>query len=216
MSAGAPNAELTLAVELRTSYRYLLHAPPSLAAPPPVVFFFHGKNERGNDLGLLERHGLPRLAAAGRRFPFLVISPQCPEHEYWTDAPGLPEFVALAVARHGGDPARVYLTGLSMGGFAVWSLAQRHPERYAAILPVCGGGDVRWAPRLREVPAWAFHGARDEVVPAQRSIELVDAIRAAGGNPQLTLYADAGHDSWTRTYENDEIYRWLLSHRRGH
>jgi len=171
--------------------------------------------ERGDDLRLLEKHGLPRLIAAGRTFPFLVVSPQCPETDFWSDAPGLSEFVAAAIERHRADPARVYLTGLSMGGFGVWSLAQRHPERYAAILPVCGGGDVRWAPRLKNVPTWVFHGARDTVVPPQRSVDMVEAIKAAGGTPRFTLYPEAAHDSWTETYNNDTIYSWLLAHRRG-
>ena len=103
---------------------------------------------------------------------------------------------------------------MSMGAFGVWSLAQRHPERYAAILPVCGGGEVRWAPRLRDIPTWVFHGAKDDVVPVARSVQLVEAIRAVGGNPRLTLYPDTGHDSWTETYADEEIYRWLLAQRR--
>jgi predicted peptidase len=205
----------SLSVTVRATYRYRLDLPADAApAPRPIVFFFHGKGERGDDLRLLDRHGPPKLAAAGRTFPFILVSPQCPEHDYWSDAPGLPEFIAAAVERHDGDPARVYLTGMSMGGFGVWSLAQRHPERYAAILPVCGGGDVRWAPRLRDVPAWVFHGAHDTVIPPARSREMVDALRAAGGAPLFTLYPEAGHDSWTETYANDTIYDWLLGHRR--
>jgi predicted peptidase len=218
MTPAGTTQALDLDVTVQAAYRYLFHEPAALvsadAAGRPLVVFLHGKGERGADLRLLERHGLPRLAAGGRIFPFLIVSPQCPETEYWSEAPGLPEFVAAAVARHRADPARVYLTGMSMGGFGVWSLAQRHPERYAAILPVCGGGDVRWAPRLRDMPAWAFHGARDETVPPARSVEMVEAIKAAGGAPRFTLYPETGHDSWTETYANEEIYRWLLSHRR--
>lgn len=210
--------DLGLTVTLQATYRYLLHEPAPLAsagaADRPVVFFFHGKGERGDDVRLLERHGPPKLIAAGRVFPFLVISPQCPVDGYWPEAPALPEFVAAAVARHRADPARVYLTGMSMGGFGVWSLAQRHPERYAAILPVCGGGEARWAPRLRDVPAWVFHGAKDPVIPAARSVEMVEAVRAAGGTPRFTLYPEAAHDAWTETYANEEIYTWLLAQRR--
>lgn len=210
---------LNLCVTVQVSYRYLLHEPAELVSRErtqrPGVFFFHGKGERGDDLRLVERHGPPRRVAEGHTFPFVLISPQCPADDYWSEAPGLPEFVAAAVERHGLDPARIYLTGMSMGAFGVWSLAQRHPERYAAILPVCGGGEVRWAPRLRNVPAWVFHGAKDDVVPAARSVQLVEAIRAVGGNPRLTLYPDAGHDSWTETYANEEIYRWLLAQRRS-
>lgn len=218
MSAADGMQPLSLDVTVQASYRYLLHEPAELALggreQRPGVFFFHGKGERGDDLRLVERHGPPRRVAEGRRFPFILISPQCPADDYWTEAPGLPEFVAAAAERHRLDPARLYLTGLSMGAFGVWSLAQRHPERYAAILPVCGGGEARWAPRLRNLPAWVFHGARDDVIPVARSVQMVEAIRAAGGNPRLTVYPDAGHDSWTETYANEEIYRWLLAQRR--
>lgn len=215
MTASRDPQGLSLSVTLQATYRYLFHEPAALAAADaanrPVVFFFHGKGERGDDLRALERHGLPKLIATGREFPFLVISPQCPETDYWSEAPGLPEFVAAAAAHHRADPTRIYLTGLSMGGFGVWSLAHRHPARYAAILPICGGGEKRWAPRLRDVPAWVFHGAKDPVVPVARSLEMVEAIRAAGGTPRCTIYPEAAHDSWTETYENEEIYSWLLA-----
>lgn len=102
-----------------------------------------------------------------------------------------------------------------MGAFGVWSLAQRHPGRYAAILPVCGGGEVHRAARLRNLPAWVFHGAKDDVIPVARSVQMVEAIRAAGGSPRLTIYPEVGHDSWTETYANEEIYRWLLAQRRA-
>lgn len=214
----AKNQSLDLSVTVKAAYAYQFHEPAALAGTAaderPIVFFFHGKGERGADLSVLERHGLPKRIAAGDSFPFLVVSPLCPENEYWSEAPGLPEFVAAALDRHRADPARVYLTGMSLGGFAVWSLAHRDPDRYAAILPVCGGGETRWAPRLRDVPAWVFHGAQDTVVPPARSTAMVDAIRAAGGSPRLTLYPDAGHDAWTPAYANDEIYTWLLAHRR--
>jgi predicted peptidase len=100
-----------------------------------------------------------------------------------------------------------------MGGFGTWALAIRHPERYAAILPVCGGGERQLARVLRDVPVWAFHGEADEVVPVERSEEMIDAIRKLGGSPRLTVYPGVKHDSWTATYENAEIYEWLLSHR---
>lgn len=214
----AMNSE-QLTVEVRATYPYLVQLPEGYDVEParrwPVVFFLHGKGERGRDLALLKRHGLPRLIAEGRRFPFVVIAPQCPEEEYWSEAPCLPAFVAAASARYRIDPARVYLTGISMGGFGVWALAAREPARYAALLPICGGGDVRWAAQLRDVPAWAFHGAQDTVVPPIRSEQMVAAIRAAGGTPRFTLYPDAGHDAWTETYANDAIYAWLLAQRRA-
>ncbi|MFB0516806.1 MAG: alpha/beta hydrolase-fold protein, partial [Candidatus Neomarinimicrobiota bacterium] len=106
---------------------------------------------------------------------------------------------------------RIYLTGLSMGGYGTWSLALAQPERFAAIAPICGGGDRRQACRLKDLPVWAFHGARDKVVPVRRTKRMVRAIEKCGGSPRLTIYLDAGHDSWTRTYDNPELYEWLLS-----
>jgi predicted peptidase len=200
------------------TYRYALY-PASGGTPvrsAPALFFFHGKGERGDDLALLERHGPPRLLAAGRSFPFTVIAPQCPADRDWRTepAPALADFVAAACARHDVDPARVYLTGISMGGFATWAVAQEDPTRFAAILPICGGGDVTRAGRLRDLPIWAFHGARDAVIPPARSEEMVAAIRAAGGTPRLTIYPEAAHDSWTDTYASDATYAWLLAQRR--
>ena len=113
------------------------------------------------------------------------------------------------------DTSRIYLTGLSMGGFGTWSLASMHPERFAAIAPICGGGESRRVARsLKNMPVWAFHGEKDTVVPAERSKEIVEALKANGGNVKLTLYPEVGHDSWTRTYDNPKLYEWFLKHSR--
>ena len=111
------------------------------------------------------------------------------------------------------DRDRVYLTGLSMGGFASWTLGCFYPERFAAIAPICGGGDSFFVKSMKDVPVWAFHGAKDDVVPVERSKEMVGAVNAAGGNAKLTVYPEAGHDSWTQSYDNPALYEWFLSHR---
>jgi predicted peptidase len=112
------------------------------------------------------------------------------------------------------DATRVYVTGLSMGGFGTWRLVAAYPERFAAALPICGGGEpAAMARSLRRVPIWAFHGERDAVVPVKRSREMVEAVRCAGGDVRLTVYPDVEHNSWKQTYDNPEIYKWLLSHR---
>jgi predicted peptidase len=113
------------------------------------------------------------------------------------------------------DRERQYVTGLSMGGFGTWALISRYPQRFAAAVPICGGGDRYVARRLRDVPVWAFHGAKDGTVPVQASVEMVEAVKKAGGDAQLTVYPEAQHDSWTETYNNPKVYEWLLSHRRG-
>ena len=200
------------------SVHYLLHLPPGYGADSsarwPLILFLHGAGERGNDLNLVKLHGIARVVEERPDFPFVAVSPQCPPNERWR-----PEVLAALLdeieTTYRIDPDRIYLTGLSMGGFGAWALAIEQPHRFAAIAPICGGGDPGLVCAIRHVPVWAFHGARDDVVPLHRSQEMVDALRACGGNVRLTVYPDADHDSWTRTYTNPELYDWLLSHRRG-
>ena len=113
------------------------------------------------------------------------------------------------------DQDRVYLTGLSMGGYGTWALASKYPDRFAAIAPICGGGTMIMALGLKDMPVWAFHGAKDQVVPLAESERMVETINARGGNAKLTVYPEAGHDSWTKSYDNQELYDWLLSHHGG-
>lgn len=199
------------------TFSYLLALPAGYDADPahrwPLVVFLHGIAERGTDVDRLRHDGLPREIEAGRALPCVVISPQCPVDEWW-NAAALEAFIDDAIHRYRIDADRVYLTGLSMGGFGTWTLATRHPERYAAIVPICGGGEPKDAARLRDLPIWAFHGALDHIVSVARSQEMVDAIRAAGGHPRLTIYPDLKHISWRVTYANDELYPWLLAQRR--
>jgi predicted peptidase len=209
--------EQRLSVRVTYAYDYLLQLPPGYTRTGkkrwPLLMFFHGRGERGHDLKLVRLHGPPKLIAEGRTFPFIVVSPQCPDDEWW-NYPALEVFVSEMVRRYRVDPDRVCLTGLSMGGFATWALAQHRPERYAAIAPVCGGGETRVAANLRDLPIWAFHGGLDEVIVPRRSREMVAAIKAAGGAPRLTIYPRAGHDSWTQAYANEELYTWMLAQRR--
>ena len=206
-------------VKLKVSYefRYLSYVPDGYGRNRsqnwPLLLFLHGVGERGSDLELVKINGPPKLIEAGRKFPFVVISPQCPKETWWVP-PALEAFIESIQRRYRIDAARIYVTGLSMGGFATWELAERHPERYAAVIPICGGGDTSRADHLRNLPVWAFHGAQDDVVPLSGSKDMIDAIKAAGGNPRFTIYPQAGHDSWTETYANDEIYSWLLQQRR--
>ncbi|MCG8433875.1 MAG: prolyl oligopeptidase family serine peptidase, partial [Gammaproteobacteria bacterium] len=112
------------------------------------------------------------------------------------------------------DSSRFYVSGLSMGGFGTWRYVASYPDEVAAAVPICGGGNTAWAKLLTDVPIWCFHGAKDNVVPLKHSQEMIDAIRAAGGQPKLTIYPEAGHDSWSKTYTNEEVYEWMLSHHR--
>lgn len=180
----------------------------------PLVIFLHGAGERGSDVNKVKAHGPPKLVAEGKEFPFILVSPQCPENAWW-DTQTLNALLDTVMNQYRVDADRVYLTGLSMGGFGTWNWAAENPERFAAIAPICGGGDERRARRIRNIPTWAFHGAKDEVVPLKSSQEMVDALRKAGGDVKFTVYPEAGHDSWTEAYSNPELYAWLLSHRKA-
>ena len=186
----------------------------------PLILFLHGSGERGDDLEMLKRNGVPRVVEENPSFPFVAVSPQCPPggrwHLYLKTLGALLDDIA---ARYAVDPRRICLTGLSMGGYGTWHLAARYPDRFAAIAPVCGGGLASLgfpekARALRDVPVWAFHGALDTNVPAAETQRLVDVLRDAGGDARLTIYPDAGHDSWTRTYADPALYEWFLSKRR--
>jgi hypothetical protein len=109
------------------------------------------------------------------------------------------------------DPARIYVTGMSMGGFGTWAFATTYPDRCAAIAPICGGGNPARVGAIRHLPVWAFHGAQDPIVPLRRSAEMVTALRQCGGDVRFTVYPDAGHDAWTETYANPELYAWFLT-----
>jgi predicted peptidase len=160
----------------------------------------------------VKTHGLPKLLETKRDFPFVVVSPQSARGGWNPDA--LNALLDEALAKYKVDPDRVYLTGLSMGGAGSWELATSFPGRFAAVAPICGRGNPREAHRLKDLPIWAFHGAKDPTVPVAHSEEMVRAIKEAGGNPKLTIYPEARHDSWTETYNNPELYKWFLDHKR--
>ena len=194
---------------------YWLYLPPDYEQRDawPLLLFLHGAGERGSDLNLVQRHGPPRLINEGREFPFVVVSPQCPAGRWW-DPFELAALVDAIVQQHRIDESRLYVTGLSMGGFGTWALAAHQPQRFAAIAPICGGGEPIVARLVASTPAWVFHGAKDPVVPVERSRQMVQAMENAGGQVRFTIYPDAGHDAWTETYANPELYEWLLQHQR--
>jgi predicted peptidase len=202
---------------------YLLHLPRRYAHRRrwPLILFLHGAGERGEDLELVKRHGVPRLAEEDESLPLVAVSPQCPKGERWhLYLKTLGALLDDIVARYSVDPRRIYLSGLSMGGYGTWHLAARYPDRFAALAPICGGGlpscgFPEKARSLRDVPVWAFHGALDTIVPLEEAQRLVDVLRASGGDVRLTVYPDAGHDSWTRTYADPAFFEWLLAQRRG-
>jgi len=185
------------------SIDYLLFLPQGYGEPGkkwPLMMFLHGAGERGSDLELVKKHGPPKIVQSGKNFPFIVVSPQCPENDWWTEKTEvLINLLDEIEEKYAVDTTRVYLTGLSMGGYGTWTLASKYPRRFAAIVPICGGGKRYLAWRLKDVPVWAFHGAKDKVVPVSESRQMVEAIKARGGEARLTVYPEAGHDSWTQT-----------------
>jgi predicted peptidase len=196
---------------------YLLYLPADYGKGDkkwPLIMFLHGAGERGKNIEVVKKHGPPKMIAQGKSFDFIVVSPQCPNDLWWPEQTDV--LIALLdeiEAKYRVDTDRVYLTGLSMGGFGTWTLAAKYPNRFAAIAPICGGGERYSANRLKKISVWAFHGAKDNTVPLIRSQEMVDAVKKAGGDAKLTVYPEAEHDSWTETYNNPELYEWFLSHR---
>lgn len=214
-AGGERQASRRLDVQLPIAINYLVYLPPDYEHQPtwPLVLFLHGSGERGNDLELVKTHGIPKLIAAGQDFPFLVVSPQCPDGQRWQ----VIELIALlddVISRYKVDRQRVYITGYSMGGFGTWALAAQQPNRFAAIAPICGGGERYWVGDLTKMPIWTFHGDQDDVVPLRRTQELVTHLESLGSAPKFTIYKGVGHDSWTPTYENPELYSWLLKQKR--
>lgn len=208
------SAQLNARVQVQLGYLLYLPRDYDKEKSWPLMLFLHGAGERGDDLELVKKHGPPKLIAAGKDFPFIVVSPQCPKGRWWEPM----ELVAL-LDEIGGkykvDPDRIYVTGLSMGGFGSWRLAAYAPERLAAIAPICGGGETYWTKEFAHLPVWVFHGAKDTGVPLERSQAMVDALKKSGGDPKFTIYPDAGHDSWTAAYDDPELYKWLLAQKRG-
>ncbi|WMJ74836.1 prolyl oligopeptidase family serine peptidase [Cytophagaceae bacterium ABcell3] len=194
---------------------YLLYLPDGYSEHTPgefpIIFFLHGAGERGNNLELLTTQGLPAIIESQSSFPFIVVSPQCPSGTYWS-VTILKSFIDEVLHDLKPDLNRVYITGISMGGYGTWTLAINYPEIFAAAIPICGGGDPESAHKIKSLPVWAFHGAKDNIVPPWETENMVKALQEAGGNVKLTIYPDEAHDSWTKTYANPEVYEWLLSH----
>jgi predicted peptidase len=200
---------------------FLLYLPKEYETDPstrfPLVLFLHGAGERGTNVNIVATHGPPKQALAGRDFPFILVSPQCPEKKRWENDSlmGLLDHLesTLRVDKH-----RVYVTGLSMGGYGTWSLAQSFPGRFAAVAPICGGGNAsatRASPELMTLGVWAFHGEKDDVVPVMQTKQMVESFKQAGVKDiTMTIYPEDKHDSWTDAYNEPEIYNWLLRHRR--
>jgi len=193
----------------------------------PLVVFLHGVGECGND-GI--RHTEVGIGKAIRRnpkrFPCLVLFPQCPKDYVWEEVypgwadgagnalPFVDDAIAQVLAHYSIDRDRISLTGLSMGGFGTFVYGAQRIDTFSALMPICGGGRVEEAGTLARLPMWVFHGADDTVVPPRLSREMVDAIKAAGGDIQYTEFPDTDHNSWDKAYGKRQAIEWLLEQRR--
>lgn len=201
------------------SLKYLLYLPErfdhSEKTRYPLVLFLHGGGEGGDDIQKVKKHGPPKHIAEGEKFPFILVVPQNPsEAQFWDDQQ-LISLLDVLQQNLPVDDRRVDLTGLSRGGFGAWRLAIQNPRRFAALIPICGGGPLPYVKRLKNLPTWVFHGARDRVIPVSESERLVSGLKAAGGNVKFTVYPEAGHDAWTETYSNPEVFKWMLQQQRA-
>ena len=199
----------------------------------PLVLFLHGAGERGEDNAATLRHAAKDFANDQLRakYPAYVVIPQCPTGKKWSevdwskDSSELPqdpsdamqsvkELLDEMVENAGVDKNRIYITGLSMGGYGTWDAIARYPGYFAAAAPICGGGDPKTVAKFKSLPIWCFHGAKDPVVKVNRSREMVEALKQIGSPVKYTEYPEAQHDSWTQTYANPELYTWLFAQRR--
>jgi predicted peptidase len=216
-------------------YRLLTPEKIELGKKYPVVLFLHGAGERGADDRAQLRYlptwmAEPKMRAA---YPCFLIAPQVPTDAKWVNSPWdkktgqpLPEKMSDSMKLAVGildeviktepvDTSRVYLTGLSMGGYGTWDLAERMPERFAAVVPICGGGDDTKADRLVGIPLWCWHGDADPAVPVERSRQMIAAIKKAGGDPKYTELPGVGHDSWTKSYTDPQgAIPWMFQQKK--
>jgi predicted peptidase len=179
----------------------------------PLILFLHGGGERGDDIEKVKVHGPLKIAAQRPDFPFIVVAPQVATEMIWSTA-RLDALLQEVQEKYRVDPDRIYLTGLSMGSYGAWHLAMEFPQRFAALAAISGGATPSGMCALKHLPIWVFHGAKDDIIKLDRSEELVERLKRCAGNVKFTVYPDAGHDAWTRTYENPELYDWFLQHRR--
>jgi predicted esterase len=176
--------------------------------------FLHGTGESGDNLEKLKVYGPPQLIEKGKKFPFIIVSPQATNAETGYQVEPLKGLLEDLKKQYRVDEDRVYLTGLSMGGYATWELAEKHPEEFAAIAPLCSGGDYTKVWKLRHMPVWCFHGAKDDAVPLSASQQMIDSLKKYNSNVRFTIYPNANHNCWDITYNNDSLYNWFLTQKR--
>lgn len=190
---------------------YILHLPSSVKEKKPLLIFLHGDGEKGTDIEKVKIHG-PFTYLKTHALDAYVLAPQCRENQLW-NSEIIYQLIQKIIKENNIDTDRIYLTGLSSGGWATWDLAFAHPDVFAAIVPIASFTDLLRedeACKLKNIPIRMFHGVLDDVVPMSYPVSIYKAVKACGGSITLTLFDDANHNSWTRVYESPEIYEWLF------
>ena len=198
-------------------YPYQLYLPKNYATTKqtfPLVIYLHGGSQRGTDLTKLNLYGLPKLVNQERNFPFIIAAPQCPDGKFWSTDNWFDSLYTDLTSRYRIDKGRVYLTGISMGGYGTWQTAVAHPTTFAAIIPLCGGcDDSTQICKINRLPIWAFHGTDDDLVHIDETARLVKRLQQCHGNVRFTRLQNEGHGI-QYLYENPKLYQWLLRQHR--
>lgn len=199
------------------TYPYLAYTPEGYNKDDkkewPLIIYLHGSSCKGNNLEKLKKYGPPFYLERGMQVDAIVISPQCPSNKNWTVGTWFDSFYKELKTKYKIDPSRVYLTGMSLGGFGTWDLASRYPDIFAAIVPLCGGGRANMAEKMKDIPTWVFHGDLDQKVKLSRSEEMVNAMKNLGSTPKFSILKGQGHGI-QKVYSDQTVYEWLLSHQK--
>jgi predicted peptidase len=212
--------EKSLKISDSVSLPYLQYLPKDYKEGKkfPLMLFLHGRGESNGPLSVVAKWGPPKIVADGGDLPFILISPQCPTEDFWssdTQQEQLLKLLDQVKKDFAIDESRIILTGLSMGGYGSWELAARKPTMFAAVMPICGGGKPENADKLKDVNIWVYHGTDDTAVPYQKSVDMVEAIKKAGGKTiEFTTLEGVGHNSWSTAYGDKKVWKWFANQKR--
>lgn len=203
-------------VERIVQFNYLLYLPEQynkIDKKWPLLLYLHGGSGRGDNLDKIMWYPVPKMLKDNNSFPFIVVCPQCPEGKSWVESEELITLLDNISENYKVDEHRIYLVGYSMGGYGVWFTAYRHPEYFAAIAPMSGMTNTLWASMLKDLPIWVFHGAKDDVVPVEETMMMIDAIEKEGGSVKASIDQEGGHRPPT-IEEHEQLFEWLLLQRK--
>lgn len=215
------NAQQTiqkLKISSEQTVNYLLYLPENYAANQaekfPILLFLHGGGQSGDQIELVKKNGPPALVDQGMKFPFIILSPQNGYKNKFWDVFLVIQLLDSIVKKYRVDTSRIYLSGMSRGGFGAWCMAAQFPDKFAALAVVCGANIAPYAGWIGKMPVWVFHGTDDPLIPLHESVEMVDALRALGNNAKLTVYEGVKHNAWEKAYADPELYKWLLQQKK--